>query len=412
MDILHGQSNHATFAPLSHAQTVSICRHLQEQIDALMARNRAFERDQADHANSVQAAHDNLTALDVDQNFKDQKTEYQELSEDNRKEIGRTNAALQKLQAGLEQSNENLLVLREAHKVSNVNMRSIAQDVASNAAAATNLREILEKKVVVDIETLRDELCKTNMLVQNLQGENELCKGALQAHKEEHRKIRADALTMRNDLVKTDTRVTLLDQRSGEIARSLRETRQGLEDTTAVVVRLREDVDNTKANVLDLIAGLKKVAAQARQGLDSTERHTAELQSVEGQLGNVTSMAESNRQGLEQAKLSCRALREGQERHGKLQHQIQGELDQLRSMVNTTSRTLMQTNGLVLPNLTMETGGGNASAAGEAVRNALGMPSPPMTPLKAGPPGGAGRGAQFKKAGAGPGTPLDKMAWT
>lgn len=413
-DILAGQSNHAMHAPLSHAQTISICKHLQEQIDGLMARHQHLEHEHYHAANSVQAAHDNLTGLNVEQNFKDQKTEYKVLSDENKKELGRTNAAVQKLQAGLEQTNENLLVLREAHKVSNVNMQNIAQDVANNAAAAANLREILEKKVVLDIEKLRDELGKTNLLLRQVQGESELLKAGLQAHKEEHRKIRADALSTRNDLAKTDTRVNLLEQRFGELAKSLRDTRQGLEDTSTLVVRLREDQENTKANVTDLIAGLKKVANQARQALEIGERQGAEIQAAQNQLDNVSSTAETNRQGLEQCKMVCRGLREGQERSGNQQHQMSSQLDQLRGMLNETKRSLSQTNNLVLPNLNMDSAAGGP---GDTVRSALGMPSPPISPGKGTAPlGGSARGNQFKKAGGPPGTmtgsaPLDRMAW-
>lgn len=348
---MQGTSNHATYAPLSHEQTISVCRHLQDQIDAFVTRLQKIEEHGGNLNHEIDDVRDTIAGLNVEQNFKDMRSKFSNDAESNRKELGRTSAAVQRTQQVLDQAGENLLVLREAQKVTNVNVQNVAQDVAHNQESTASVREVIEKKMIFDVEKLRDELSKTNLHVRNLECESEAQKVILQVHREEQRKCQVELQGLRVDLGQTDVRAQLCDQRVAELCRGVRETRQSLEETQKQEVQHWEAQERLAVNVAELNAGLKKAAAQAKMGQDIAERTLQDIQVVSTTVGNITSSGETTRQGLEHAQLAIRCLREGQDRNMVQQNAMITQLDNLRAALLETKRSLSQTNSMVLPNL-------------------------------------------------------------
>eukprot|EP00928_Gymnodinium_smaydae_P072114 TRINITY_DN55534_c0_g1_i1.p1 TRINITY_DN55534_c0_g1~~TRINITY_DN55534_c0_g1_i1.p1 ORF type:complete len:413 (+),score=84.71 TRINITY_DN55534_c0_g1_i1:51-1289(+) len=359
VDILKGNTPLATFAPLSHEQTVSVCRHLQEQIDSLLMRFQSLETHHGNTEASVQGVKQNLSSLNVESNFRRQNKEMRALNDSNAKDIQRAFGGLQQLKLKAEEATDHQRKLEEAQRASDLSIQTVAKDLLSTTAFVSELRATVEKKVFVDIEKLREDLRRTDLSVRNVQTEVELQRSGLQAQREEHRELLAEVQGLRADLGKTDSRAQMLEQRCGELTKGLKGVRQDLEETAAAVIRCRDDLEGTNAQVADVNVGVQKATTVAKYASDVSDRNSHALTVAQAQGGNTACVADSARTAVEQLKAVCKSLREGQERNAKQHSQLMREMEQLKLVMVDTKRSLAQTNSLVLPNLSTSLDGGS-----------------------------------------------------
>jgi len=406
---------------LSHGQTVSICRHLQEQIDLLQAKFGDLQGDLGKTnagVNSVREAtkdlcsrfgfHDGRDSEDPEKAKQGMQSMMDNLSktasglEASRKDLGRTNTDVKKLQAAVENSNENIAALREGQKVTNVNLQKLLQDLAQTTDTTHNLRNVIEKRVLQDVEKLRDELSKTNLKVTQLREDGEQQRSLLHNQKEELRATGTNLQNLKDDLAKSNTHIQLMAQRFVEMDKNLKDTKIHLDDTHAAMLRLAEDHDHTTNNVTDCQGNLRKVTNHVKQVQDGLEKTSSDLHATRGQLGNALGVLDNTRQHLEQTKLTVRTLKEAHDVVNAKQNALAGQLEATQMIAHETKKVLNQTNNLVLPNLNMDTGSPFATTIPASARSNK-QHSKKGAGVVSTSPGGNGGGVSALS--------MDRMAW-
>jgi len=351
-------SQHLTFAPLSASQTEQIAKNLQAQIDAIQDKFEELVGEiEKDIKNQIAQNRDGLKgANERAQNMQDKMHTLSAALDENKHDLGRATMDVSRLRSGLEQATENIVALREGHKVTTVGMQKLTTDLAVTTDVTHSVKASLEKRVFPDLEHLSDELGSTNLKVKHLLEESEMHKEALHMQKDELRKANVSIQRLNDDLAKSNTHIHLLAQRFSELAKVVKDAKQNLEDNMTTTEKLYEDQNHMNANMRNTQDAMKKMHANVVKVQDGLDRTSKDLHSTRGQLGSACNIVDSMRQGLEQTKAHVRSLREAHDKLDAKQHTVAGHLEQTALIASETKKALNQTNDLVLPNLRLDTG--------------------------------------------------------
>lgn len=405
-EIITGASGHQSFAPLSHAQTVSIANHLKESVNIVSTKMDSLERE-------LQRALAAIQALDA--NSKREGAVVKSLQEGLhrtdialagvKKDLGRTSDMTENLKQEAEAAREGLAACREGLTASNTNLQKVSQDQMQTAATADGLREVLEKRVFLDVERLRDELNSSHLLIQQLRQDETQLKSSVQAQKEALRTTNGAARTARDDLTRTQTMVRMLEERLGEAGESLKDTRTRLAATSTATQKLKEDHEHTKAATADLQKDSKKTNMTLRHVEEKLDGTAKDLSSTMAQLNGASGVLDATRQSLENAHLFIKGLQEGNSMNGASNRALAQQVEHVQAILHETKRGLKETNALVLPNLTMDSTSATHGFSGLAGLGESMHVSGAMTAR-----GLSGRGTRKKIAVAPSGEPRERMA--
>mmetsp|Transcript_69260 Transcript_69260/g.202789 ORF Transcript_69260/g.202789 Transcript_69260/m.202789 type:complete len:407 (-) Transcript_69260:26-1246(-) len=396
-ELLDGNTDHINYAPLSHAQTVAMCRHLQEQI-------RILEAKIGDLNKGLQNAHEAVSDLkdtsgssnSAIHNLQEGLKNTTSLVDSNRKELARTNGNVQKLQQGLEQTNNGLAALRDAQTVSNNRLEKVANDLAQTTGLAGKLQENIELKLSKDIQTLRDDLAKTNLDLRHLKADEEAVKEGLH---EEREKVRDNINKIKNvvdDLGHTNTKVGILEQRLGDTTANAKATRQNLEDLNVATLKLHEDHENTKNNVNDLRSSVKKAHSHVKQVHETADRLGNALAGTNRKLEDNNGDTSAAQQHLEDLRSKVQALKDAQDRANTVIQLLRRDLAEVGATTEKVKAGLKEQSSLLLPNLSLDSAEARAATArhGSLLQTApLGGTMSPRKPPSRNGNGGSSRGA-------------------
>lgn len=356
-DILEGTSGHTSHAPLSHSQTVSMCKHLMNEIRSLQQKHEDLEKDFY-HANDGQSG---LRAM-LDETNSDVRSLKEGLDAANsavdalRKDGGRSTSNILKLLAGHEQTNESLAAVREAQKVNNTKLQKIEQDLTNTTGLATNLQDAIEKRVLIDISALQDELSKTNHFVNKLHEEEQSTKTNLQDERKNLRATNKDLQTLRDDLTNTNTVVHIVETRLADNTNGLKAARATLDELGSFVQKVDQDMEKAKKEVSHVQSGVKTNTANIKKNTDALDRAVTGLQGIQSRLDEAGGGLDSTRRGLETIQGRVQSLLENQEMAHRTIRNMKAELAEVASTANQVKNGLRETNSLVLPNLSMDMG--------------------------------------------------------
>eukprot|EP00746_Dinoflagellata_sp_MGD_P162743 gnl/MRDRNA2_/MRDRNA2_90439_c0_seq1.p1 gnl/MRDRNA2_/MRDRNA2_90439_c0~~gnl/MRDRNA2_/MRDRNA2_90439_c0_seq1.p1 ORF type:complete len:427 (-),score=97.63 gnl/MRDRNA2_/MRDRNA2_90439_c0_seq1:62-1279(-) len=352
-EIIGGSSDHKTFAPLSHGQTLQVCQHLQALITQLQSQHNELRRDLKqtnDNVGALRAGLGNTNAAvhTVQENMQNMNT----MMDGVKKELGRTNVNVQKLQVGLEMTNENVSALREASKVTNTNIQELRTANAEGIRQLGVLREDVEKNCHGEINELKDKLSKTNLELTTTRDDLEATKNKFHEFKDGMRRI--DVQGVKDDLAKTNTVVHMLEQRICEGQLNLKATRQNLEETNSVTLKIHEDHENTKAQLNDCSGGLKRCSAHVKSLIEGHEHLTVKMSNAESKLESTAAGLGYQRGVLDQTNSNVRSLRENYDMANATMRALQTHLEDTYALCQALKAGLKETNSIVLPNLSMD----------------------------------------------------------
>mmetsp|Transcript_103712 Transcript_103712/g.293150 ORF Transcript_103712/g.293150 Transcript_103712/m.293150 type:complete len:412 (+) Transcript_103712:82-1317(+) len=409
-DILEGGTEHAHYAPLSHAQTLAISRHLQEQIRAVEMQVADLSKGLADAMDAVGTLRGQASGAGSAMHaLQDGLRQTNGQLDAQRKELARTNGSVQKLQQGMDQANSNIAGLRDAQSVANNNTQKLANDLGVTSALAGRLQEAIEKRIDGEIRALNDELAKTNLDLKHLRADGEAVKDVVHEEREKSRDLSAKVKSTIDKLGATDTRANILDQRLADNTANIKATRQNLEDLNVATLKLHEDHENTKGNLNDVRSSVKKCHSHTKQVHESLERLGAAHAAMARRLEDNDGHTDDSRKHVEDLRSKVQALREGQERAGAVLGTLRRELSEVSSTAEKVKAGLKEQSSLLLPNLSLD----SSEARAATQRHGSLLQSQPLgfTPRKP-PARPASRGGTAPRGtGSSVGGP-NLMAWT
>eukprot|EP00927_Polykrikos_kofoidii_P050312 TRINITY_DN4421_c0_g2_i1.p1 TRINITY_DN4421_c0_g2~~TRINITY_DN4421_c0_g2_i1.p1 ORF type:complete len:437 (-),score=62.79 TRINITY_DN4421_c0_g2_i1:360-1583(-) len=354
-DMLEGNSGQVMYAPLSQNQTITLTRHLQDQIRALLQRLDQLDDDFQNTKGEVSGLKTSNDGLGSQvQQLQDGLSNTKAVVDSTRKELGRTNAHVQKLHSGLGSANDNIASLRDSHKVMSTQMDKLKEDLVQTNHVAKNCREAIEKRLDLECAQLRDELGKTNLNLKHLRADHETVKTGFHEEREALRDANNQSKGIANDLAATNTVVGILEQRLAETMNGLKTTRQNLEDLNTVTIKLHEDHENTKATTGEVLGGLKKVGAHVKQVHEGLDRTASGLVLTQGKLEETLNDSDAMQRDLTDTKGKLNALKEGHEMSKNHLLSLRGEVAEFGAITMAVKAGLKETSSILLPNINMD----------------------------------------------------------
>uniref|UniRef100_A0A7S0ZX87 Uncharacterized protein n=1 Tax=Noctiluca scintillans TaxID=2966 RepID=A0A7S0ZX87_NOCSC len=378
--LLEGTGGHATHAPLSYEQTVSMGKHLQEQIDALKSGFDALRVDR-DGANGLLGDLGKSLAKHLARQHKleEDLVETNSLVDSQKKELAYTNGTIGKMQQEFANASDIIFALRKGHKVIRMDLQKVNQDLADNSTVTQAIKEALEKKVLAELQRHDTDLKQADLNLGRLQHDAQLMKGNIQTNKDDLRAAEETLQLAREDIVKLSREVCALDTRSGETLKTLKDTRQSLDELVAVCAKVSDDHDSTKSNVADLQLTSMKLGTHTRQLQEGLNRTATSLQGTQTQLSNTAAVLDATRENLEQTKGDLLHVKTNHEDLAVKHKSVVRATEELQHVTTETRKSLKDTNALVLPNLQMS-GAQSVVSPSASLRNPL-SPRQPLSPL-------------------------------
>jgi chromosome segregation ATPase len=354
MDILEGTSEHAHFAPLSTEQTRAICKHLQAQMDDLQSKIHGLDKERG----VTNTLHNNLMH-DVAQD-RARVDDMQRALDATRLDLAGTNKELQQLRANdqrlrsdLDDTKNKVGQLLDDHKTEQLALRT-ADGLERTDATLKHVRDMMESKVVPNVDGFREDLSKVESDLNALRQICDQMKADAKSQRDDLRATDAIARDVANNLAKPDSPMEEFKQEANEFKKKLASMQKALEGTRNGLLKLQDNQVRVASAVGDLQGGIKGLNDEARSQKDSI--HTAERN-----LG-------SNQDQIQAAVVDLRSLKDALARHdtviGKLKSsvglltaktdQVTEQLEHTDSIARGTRKGLDQTNSVVLPNLALD----------------------------------------------------------
>lgn len=407
-DMIEGNTGHANFAPLSSAQTVAISRHLQEQIRALESRMDDMMITVQEVTHNVGSNKEGKDWLnDQMEGLKDNLAGTKAVVDSTRKELGRTNANVQKLQSSMETAHEGLATQRDLQKVTNTAVQKLSQDVSQTDAVTRRIQEHIEKKLDLDAAQLREQLSQTSLVLQQLRADERQTKDIVCHERETLRETNSKVKANSDELQAVETKIGILENRLAESATGLKTTRQHLEDLNTVTLKLHEDHENTKTSAFDVLAGLKRVGAHVKQVHEGLEKTANVLDITQGKLEDNTVKLDDVHHDLRSTGHQVSILSEGHELSKNQLNHLHKELAEVGATAQAVKAGLKETSSILLPNINMDhTESRTASARhGSLLTGNAGMNFNNSSPKKSAPPAKAANAGRLNVGS-------NQMAWT
>mmetsp|Transcript_51083 Transcript_51083/g.89242 ORF Transcript_51083/g.89242 Transcript_51083/m.89242 type:complete len:421 (+) Transcript_51083:27-1289(+) len=354
-ELLAGGSGHSSFAPLSHSQTISIAKHLQDQVSEVQTR---FDDFMAEYSHTKEKMQEMQRELRKDfeavHQLQDDLAGANATIDSTRRDLARTNMTVRELSSKLnEATNNDVKFLKEAAKQSEMKMSKMTTEVKHCVDLGNGVRQDLENQVNLELTKIREEFRKMNVSVCRLGEDTAALQDSAQSLKADSSHAKIQRQYIRDDMAKTDTMLKVLEQRTADMNKYMKATRQIVDDSSHVCTKIEEDHDKLKSEVVQVYGGLKAVNTQVRSVQEGLEKTNSGLSATQGQLSHSFTCWDQTRQELDITKTNVRGLKEAHDLASARAHDLAGQLEATRMMAQDTRRGLIDTNSVVLPNLNL-----------------------------------------------------------
>jgi chromosome segregation ATPase len=386
-ELIDGTTGHANYAPLSHGQTMSMGRHLQDQI-------RMIQQALADLGKGLGESNDAIADLKKNAgganatitNLQEGLATNNTLTETLKNDYGRTKANVAKLQAGLEGTNGAVAGLIDGQKVNDTLIKKMQGEIDDQANRQHEFKENMEKKIESDIRALNDEHSKALLTIQQMKNDQDTLKDLVINEKEQLRQANLRAKDAQDRFNDMDTFVKILEKRVADGATGLKSTRMNLEDLNNATLKLHEDHEGTKGRVGELHDGVKKAHNHVKTVHNKLEGAAQMVNNAQQRIDAANNNAEDLKAALDVALSRINDCEGGAARASGNISEMKRELAQTSATANAVRAGLKESNSLLLPNIHLD----SSEARGASQRhgsllhtgniNSTGLPSPRKTP--------------------------------
>mmetsp|Transcript_138841 Transcript_138841/g.276877 ORF Transcript_138841/g.276877 Transcript_138841/m.276877 type:complete len:402 (-) Transcript_138841:343-1548(-) len=390
-ELIDGTTGHTNYAPLSHGQTMSMGRHLQDQIRMLQQALADLGKGLGETNEAVadlkkNAGGANATISNLQEGLASTNT----ITETLKNDYGRTKANVAKLQAGLEGTNGAVAGLIDGQKVNNTLMNKLQGEINDQADKQHEFKENMEKKIEADIRALNDENSKLLLKIQQMTNDHDALKNLVVDEKEQLRLANLRAKNAQDRFNDMDTFVKILEKRVADGATGLKSTRMNLEDLNNATLKLHEDHENTKGRVSELQDGVKKAHNHVKTVHNKLESAAQMVNNAHQKIAQQENNGEDLKAALDAALSRINDCEGGNARANGNISEMKRQLAETSATANAVRAGLKESNTLLLPNIHLDSHEARSASQrhGSLLHtgniNSTGVPSPRKTPRGAG----------------------------
>lgn len=363
-DILDGTSEQAGYAPLSQAQTIAICKHLQTEIRTVETFVNELQRDlqhTQDHVQNLKAAQGqgNDEVHNIHVSLGDANANLSKLQS----EVERNVKATMTLQTSDQSNKDKIVQLEEAKKMIDTRLDVMANDLAQQGISNRKINDDIANRVNEEIKVLQKSVEGTNLMVDQV---NKDQKQTAQCEKEDRDSLRDAYLRIENVLneVKKSNAVTnILENRLASTAKGVQQNWAKCSELADGAVKLNECYEKTRARVVDAEGQMKLVSDAGKQTQHDLEDSVRQVERNTDKLAQALKLLEEEGSATEEMRHQLNSLRQSAESANKRSMQLAQEMKDVAEATQQVRAGLKEQSAVLLPNIHMDSPEVASSAA-------------------------------------------------
>lgn len=354
-DILGGQTDHQSFAPLSQAQTIAICQHLQQEIRGVEQQLSETQRDVGHLNEHVQGlrdratvSHDDLHSLQV--GLAVQEANLEKLA----KEHARTGASVAELQVSDSASRDKLTILDEAKKMSDTRQDAVNRTLLQATEERKALQATIDKMLNEDFKELQKEFANMCLSLTQVTSEQAAAGQFARQTRDAVRDARSDITECFNEVKKASTVTSILEGRLASTARGVKQNFSRSSELQDQMLKITECYEQTKYRVGDSETAIKAVSDANKATQRELEDRTHDLEALTDRVTQVVKTLEDEQMSTEDMRHQLNVLRSSCEKSMRGIQQTQLELKELESTTSQVRAGLKEQSAMLLPNIHLD----------------------------------------------------------
>mmetsp|Transcript_64629 Transcript_64629/g.185914 ORF Transcript_64629/g.185914 Transcript_64629/m.185914 type:complete len:407 (-) Transcript_64629:152-1372(-) len=354
--MLSGESQHLSYAPLSHGQTLSICHHLESLIQELQGQSVELRRD-LDHAKgTIEAMRQSCGSTDAAvQGLQEGLHNTNDAVGTLKKDAKRTSEKLGKVAAGMESNRELVVQQREAMKINSAELQGQRRDFDLLVVRVNQLQQVIEKSLATSTDELWTEVKQAQLIIKNLQGESERTKAALQEQREKLRSTNGNLQALSDREQRLEAFTSSLEKRTGETVVALKATRAELGEAGTGLAQLSEEHKHTRSLLAGSADVIKKNGLSLRKLHENLDSNNTKLSQAGDTLQRTSAGLQSTKEAHDKTSSQLRSLAEAHEMLYNSHSTMKSNYEHTHASLQSVKENLKMTNALVLPNLHLDT---------------------------------------------------------
>jgi len=275
-DILEGNSDTQGAAPLTQAQTVAICRHLQNEIREVQIKASENGRVLQHTGEEVRelkdksvATHEEIHSLqlgmaEVNNNFNGMLREFERMFE-----------AVRQLQNDDQTAKEKITQMEENKKMTDTRLDEISKDLRHENATGKTLRQVIEKRINEDMRIVISDMANTKLQLDHLRQDLSLTQEAEKEDRDSLKQAHANIENVLNEVKKSNTVINIIENRLASTAKGVQANWEKISDFGGSLVKLTECYETTKERIIDTEGTIKEISEAGKKtnhGLDALGR--------------------------------------------------------------------------------------------------------------------------------------------
>jgi len=271
--------------------------------------------------------------------------------ETTRRDLDHTNGNLQGLRAAHQKSDKFAATLGERQKMMHTSMESLGDDLGGVRTRTGKLEETSEKRLIPDIEGLRNGLQNTNLQVNSVKAQADATRNALQEERTSLRDTIRDVGGLREDVEKAKTNFDLMEQKLASTDGQVKGAKTKLQDLKDTVDRMGDEVTWVKSHGNESADGLRKAVAALKMlqnGLNDTMKA---LEITQEKLTNTESTLGHARSDLDDVRHKAKAIGQGQTASMQDISALRSALSEVGATTMAVKAGLKEASSLLLPNV-------------------------------------------------------------
>jgi len=384
-DILAGQTEHSSHAPLTQAQTVAICHHLQQQI-------RSLEKSLVELQREVHHTNEYVTTL------KNRSTNSGDDIHDLQVSVAATNAGVEKLtseqlrmgatiselQASEQILRDRIMLMDEAKKISDNTQDMLIREVKAEKDLHSKFAAAVDKIAKQDIKRIEKEFEGSKLFLSQVAAEQALIAEFGNENREAAREVKREVENVINEVKKTNTVTSILESRLVGTREGMLQNNGKFAALNDQLSRITECYEQTKARVGETEIKIKTVSDSIKCNQHGDEDRQRELEAIIDKVKALQINVEKESGQGDEFRTQINGVRGSVSQLMRKFSEMSDELKECSSSTREVRANLKEQSAMLLPNIHMDSPGAGAdfgspsraSTASSSARRPGGSASP------------------------------------
>lgn len=354
-EILEGTSDTNAYAPLTQAQTVAVCRFLQQEI-------RNVQAELTETVHELQHTKESVELLKGSSNSNEDQVRncVHEIAEAKvdihtlQEELGRNTKATHALMHSEQLSKDRIAAVEEGEKMIQTRLDAIANEIAQQKEQAQKVKDDVANRIDLELkrldkysEGIKLALDQTNKEQEHL---SKLQKETQSSVREAH--VGIENVTV--EIKKINTVAGILENRLGSTAKGVQQTWNKLAELSDGAIKINECYERTRTRSLENEAKVQMLA-DAQSKLEV--HHEDSVRQVErntDRLAQMLKLLDESGQGSEDIRHQLNSLKQNSEKVWKKVTELSRDLQEVNQATQQLRAGIKEQAQLLLPNIHMD----------------------------------------------------------